>query len=149
MLYKETMNQEPENNNVAFYAVLNTHVSKCERTEYSLKEDLDSRLNSTNDYDTNEIFSAGKKMPKGKGHVTHGRALRDAISHKKYTINNNPNDPKITFANNEYGYDFTETFAKEDFIEYIKSTDMLYRIMFIMQSLMILCVLLYESVDLR
>ena len=147
-MYKEIMKQDPEKNNVALYAVLNAHVSKCEKIEYSLKKDLESKLGNTDNFDTEEMFSIGEKMPKGKEYVTHGRALRDTISHTKYTIDNNPDDSKITFANNEYGYDFTETFSKEDFIEYIKSTDMLYRIMFVMQSLMILCVLLHESVDL-
>lgn len=152
-MYKEIINQNPETNNVVLYAVFFVHVLKTEKIEYPLKLDLESYLNSTNQYDIDEIFSTGEKMPNTKSKtkfVTHGRALRDAIAHKKFTIQNKGNKKQIIFENIDikFGYSFKETFTVDEFLHYIKSNDMLYRMMFMMQSQIILSTLLHESVDL-
>ena len=77
-------------------------------------------------------------------------ASRDAIAHKKFTIQNKGNKKQIIFENIDikFGYSFKETFTVDEFLHYIKSNDMLYRMMFMMQSQIILSTLLHESVDL-
>lgn len=149
-MYKEIIKQNPEINDVVLYAIFYAHILKTEKIEFPLKADMDLYHEAIKNYDTDMIFSVGKKMEntgKKTGYVTHGRSLRDALSHKKFRIESHENKKYIIFANNEYGYDFTETFAVSEFLHYVQSTDMLYRLMFMMQNLMIMCTLLHESIS--
>ena len=64
---------------------------------------------------------------KGNGWKTDARAIRDALSHNKYTLDVNDNSWTITFDNTEFGYDFHKSFTHSEFYKYMNHTDTIYR----------------------
>jgi len=151
-MYKEILNQNPQTDVVSLYALLFVHILKTEKIEYPMRLDLSKHLGSEHQFDLEEIFSAGEKISNTKsdtGFKTRGRATRDAIAHKKFRIQEKEGQKQIVFENTDHGYNFRESFTVDGFIDYIQMTDMLFRMMFMMQDLIVLSTLLHTLLDSR
>lgn len=146
-MYKQVIKAVPISNDVALYAVFYMHILKREKIEYALSSDLEAFRTHIPTIDLESMFSVGEKMKKGKGFVTHGKAIRDALSHKKYQIIVKNGKKYIQFGNNEKGYDFIETWSVDEFLQFVQTTDFMYRTMFMLQKLIFFMTLLHESTD--
>lgn len=112
------------------YSVFYIHILKTEMIEYSFLEQFKIILKEFNliqEYDPEDIFSATNKVRKGSEWRTEARAIRDALSHNKYTLEVNDSSWKITFDNTESGYNFHKAFTNSEFYEYMNNTDTIYR----------------------
>ena len=149
-MYQELYDQHPEKNNAALYAAFYIHILTVEKIEYALQQDLHEYSTDIADFDIESMFSLGDKVKRNKSkskYVTRGRAIRDALAHKKFKIYNHDGQKYIAFENKDCGYDFQEQLTVAEFLEYVRGSNMLYRIMYIMQSLILLSALLHESLD--
>ena len=147
-MYQEIQEKQPEKHNAVLYAVFYIFILKVEKIEYALQQDfLDYSAHMTN-CDIEQMFSHGNKVECAKRrskYATHGRAIRDALAHKKFEICERDEQRYVVFNNKDHGYNFQESLTVDDFLTYVRGTDMLYRTMFMLQSLMLLCTLLHES----
>ena len=150
-MYQELYDQHPENDDIALYATFYMHIVIVEKIEYALQQDLRKSSADVAHFDIEHMFSFGNKVKKNtaaSGYVTRGRAIRDALAHKKFKICNQDEQKYIVFENKDHGYDFQEQLTVDEFLRYIHGNNMLYRIMYILQSLLLLSSLLHESLDL-
>ena len=150
-MYQELYDQHPENDDIALYATFYMHIVIVEKIEYALQQDLRKSSADVAHFDIEHMFSFGNKVKKNtaaSGYVTRGRAIRDALAHKKFKICNQDEQKYIVFENKDHGYDFQEQLTVDEFLRYIHGSNMLYRIMYILQSLLLLSSLLHESLDL-
>lgn len=149
-MYSEILNQNPQTDVISLYALLFVHILKTEKIEYPIQQDLSSHLGSGHQFDLEGIFSSGEKIPNTKsdtGFKTRGRAIRDAIAHKKFRIREKGGQKQIVFENADHGYSFRESFMVDDFICYLQMTDVLFRMMFMIQDLIVLSTLLHTLLD--
>lgn len=149
-MYQELYDQHPEKNDTALYAAFYIHILTVEKIEYALQQDLQEYSADIAGFDIESMFSLGNKVKRNEGrskYVTRGRAIRDALAHKKFKIYNHDGQKHIAFENKDHGYDFQEQLTVDKFLEYVRGSNMLYRIMYIMQSLMLLSALLHESLN--
>lgn len=112
------------------FSIFYIHILKTEVIEYSFLEQFKNLLkefNLTQKYDAEDIFSATNKVLKGNEWKTEARAIRDALSHNKYTLEVKDSSWKIIFDNSENGYDFKKTFTNLEFYKYMNDTDIIYR----------------------
>lgn len=125
-------------NNANLYCLFYAHILRTETAEYAYRKQFYKNLKKVNldkKYDANEIFSASNKVSKAEkknkqwvpGWTTDGRAIRDALTHYRYTITRNGSSLKIKFDNQEYGYDFHQSYTKEEFIKLMNDIDALYK----------------------
>ena len=147
---QELHDQHPENNNVALYATFYMHILTVEKIEYALQGDLQKYSTDITNFDIEHMFSFKNKINRNEvksKYVTQGRAIRDALAHKKFKICDQNGQKHIVFENKDHGYDFHEQLTVDAFLSYVRGSNMLYKIMYIMQSLMLLYSLLRESLD--
>ena len=148
---QELDDQHPEKNNIALYATFYIHIVTVEKIEYALQQDLQEYSADIADFDIESMFSLGDKVKRKRGkfkYVTRGRAMRDALAHKKFKIDSHGEQKHIAFENKDCGYDFQEQLTVDEFLEYVRGSNMLYKIMYTLQSFMLLSTLLRESLDL-
>ena len=148
---QELDDQHPEKNNIALYATFYIHIVTVEKIEYALQQDLQEYSADIADFDIESMFSLGDKVKRKRGkfkYVTRGRAMRDALAHKKFKIDSHGGQKHIAFENKDCGYDFQEQLTVDEFLEYVRGSNMLYKIMYTLQSFMLLSTLLRESLDL-
>jgi len=111
------------------YALFYAHILKVETVEYSLKTQLEQLLkkfNIFNKYDTAQIFSVRNKIPKKNEFRTDVRAIRDALTHHKYTLEDS-NTVTIHFINDKNGYNFNQKYTSDEFLQFMADTELLYR----------------------
>ena len=83
-MYQEILNEQPEKNNIALFAVFYIFILKVEKIEYALQKDFSKYSAHMTDCDIESMFSLGKKVKRidSNGsvtrYVTRGRAIRDA-----------------------------------------------------------------------
>lgn len=112
------------------YSVFYIHILKTEVIEYSFLEQFKNLLKEFDviqEYDPEDIFSATNKVRKGNEWKTEAKAIRDALSHNKYTLEIGDSSWKVIFDNTEKGYDFKKTFTNSEFYKYMNNTDTIYR----------------------
>ena len=147
VMYQELYRQHSEKNSTALYATFYIHIVTVEKIEYALQKDLQKYSNDIVCFDIEQMFSLGSKVKYGSGYVTRGRAIRDALAHKKFRIRDHDGQKYIIFENTTDKYDFQEQLTVDEFLTYVRGSNMLYRMMYIMQSLMLLSTLLHESLN--
>jgi hypothetical protein len=110
-------------------ALLPTHVGRSEKIEYSMAKQINdaiARFNLTG-YDVKFMCSVQNKVrntQEPNGWRTDVRAIRDAISHFRYSIEKS----KIEFSNNTHGYSYHKTFSDEEFYHFFDLHTLLYKL---------------------
>lgn len=125
----DKFNQNPSEKTY-LYAIFYAHILRTETAEYSFRkhlEDLLVRYGLDAKYDANEIFSVEKKVAKGKEYRTDARAIRDALGHYQYTIDDVYGSWEIKFHNTDEGYNYNRIFGKTEFLRFMEDTDALYK----------------------
>ena len=121
---------DPQNLLVA-HALLNAHVARTESIEYVMKKILDRAIHTfglSNKYDSTWLCSVKSQIQKGEDWRSDVRAIRDAVSHKRYRVTSDQNGWKVTFSNTEGGYHFLQTYNHSDFIHFFDQHTLLYKI---------------------
>jgi hypothetical protein len=97
-------------------SILLVLIIRVEAHEYEIGNMLASAKKHINpfNYDTQEILSVKSKVQKGSGWRTDTRAIRDAVSHAKFTIDKRDGRYVIHFKNTEGGYNFEKIFTETD-----------------------------------
>lgn len=124
-----SINSNP-NEDSLIYAVFYNFITLVESAEYAFRQDFGDLLNLyglDSKYDASEIFSVDGKVSMNTKFRTDGRAVRDALGHFKFEIQNSGNNMVIKFKNNEKGYNFVKTFKKIEFLEFVQNTYLLYK----------------------
>ncbi len=109
-------------------ALLQTHVGRSEKIEYSMAKQINdaiSRFNLT-DYDVKFMCSVKNKVRNTQepdGWRTDVRAIRDSIAHFRYHIEGN----KIEFNNITHGYNYHKIFSDEEFYHFFDLHTLLYK----------------------
>lgn len=105
------MRNRPITNRTEMEGVLQTHVRETETLQYAFLNMI------TNDISNNimELFSIDTPIQKNTKLVTDSTAIRDAISHSKYTLTDN----EVIFNNTEHGYNFQKTFTYDEFKKFM------------------------------
>lgn len=124
-----SINSNP-NEDSLIYAVFYNFITLVETAEYAFRQDFEDLLNLyglDSKYDASEIFSVDGKVSMNTKFRTDGRAVRDALGHFKFEIQNSGNYMIIKFENHEKGYNFVKTFKKIEFLEFVQNTYLLYK----------------------
>lgn len=131
--YREVVEQYKKNQDdkTTIYALFYVHILKTETLEHAFikqfKEIL-SNFNIINNYDPEEIFSATQKYTKSNGWRTDARAIRDCLGHNLFKLDFNGRQfNKISFTATRQGLEFQEIFTRNEFIQFLNNTDLLYR----------------------
>lgn len=105
------MRNRPISNRTEMEGVLQTHVRETETLQHAFMNMI------KNDLSTNimELFSIDLPIQKNTKWVTDSTAMRDAISHSKYTLSDN----EIIFHNDKHGYNFQRTFTYDEFKKFM------------------------------
>lgn len=122
--------KDPKNLLVA-HALLNAHVARTESIEYVINKILERAIQTfglSDKYDTASLCSVKSKVPKGGDWRSDVRAIRDAVSHKRYNIISDQYDWTVTFSNTNGGYHFTQTYNRNEFIRFFDQHTLLYKI---------------------
>lgn len=121
---------DPQNLLVA-HALLNAHVARTESIEYVMKRILERAIHTfglSDSYDTASLCSVTRKVPKGVDWRSDVRAIRDAVSHKRYRVTSDQNGWTVAFSNTEGGYHFLQTYSRSEFIHFFDHHTLLYKI---------------------
>lgn len=105
------MRNKPITNRTEMEGVLQMHVRETETLQYAF---MDMIKNDTSK-DVIELFSIDAPIQRNTKWVTDSTAVRDAISHSKYTLTDN----EVIFNNTEHGYDFQRTFTYDEFKKFM------------------------------
>ena len=115
---------------ISIYALFFINNLRTEVIEFSFVQQLRNLLREMGldaEYDPEEIFSATDKVAKGNQWRTDARAIRDALSHNKFSIEILDLTWNLEFNNTEEGYNFHRSFTRNEFRKFITDTDFLYR----------------------
>ena len=113
------------------YSLFYLHILNTESLGYALLNQFTELLNEYkfNDiYDPIAIFSVNEKIPRGENFVTDVKAVRDAAAHFKYEILDENGLVKIHFKNYDKGYKFDKIFSEEEFLIFLKNSEILYEV---------------------
>ena len=105
------MRNRPITNRTEMEGVLQTHVRETETLQYAFM----NMIKNDTSKDVIELFSIDAPIQKNTKWVTDSTAIRDAISHSKYTLTDN----EVIFNNTEHGYDFQRTFTYDEFKKFM------------------------------
>jgi len=131
--YRDVSNIIAGNTNddiISIYAIFFIHNLRTEVIEFSFVQQLRNLLREMDlesQYVPEEIFSATDKVAKGNQWRTDARAIRDALSHNKFSIEILDSTWNLEFNNTEEGYNFHRLFTRNEFRKFITDTDFLYR----------------------
>lgn len=140
-IYSKTVKRFKENKSdiVYFYALLYSHVTRHEVIEEEIKTHLTENIQRAGlekKFNLNDMFYVNKKVPRWNKETTDVKAVRDALSHLKYEIIRLDGDWKLHFCNNDYGYNFNEEIARDDFTKFVYDLEILYKSMFVLSIIL-------------
>ena len=121
--------QNPNDLTVAS-ALLNTHVARTEAIEYVMYKIIDNAVKTfslESKYNVAQLCSVTTKVRKGNEWRSDIRAIRDAVSHKKYTLSDGQPGWILTFNNSDHGYNFTKVYKGRDFIHFFDKHTLLFK----------------------
>jgi hypothetical protein len=111
-IVEAVLNQRPKNI-LAIISFLLVLIIRVEAHEYEIKNMIKTARKYTKiNYDIEELLSVNSKVQKGNGWRSDVRAIRDAVSHAHFTVNNVSNGYTIHFKNTEEGYNFDRIFSE-------------------------------------
>ena len=115
-----------QSNILSLTSILLVLVIRVEAHEYEIEKMIIKAKKYTNlDFDIQEILSVTSKVAKGKAWRSDTRAIRDAISHAKFSITQIKNDHILNFNNKEQGYNFVKSFMKKEMLFFYQDYDRL------------------------
>lgn len=100
-------------------ALVMTHIRQTEKIQYPLIKPL-KQLSNHVEYDLESLFSINDKIRKGDKHVTESKAIRDAVSHSNYKINEKNSQVQLIFENKGHGYDFSQKYSLKEFYNLVQ-----------------------------
>ena len=129
-------------NQTNLFALFYFHVLRVDTFEKTIKTPLAKLLKTyeVKSYDLEDIFSTKHKIKTKDGkYITDIRAIRNCLSHFKFEIFDNTDEWKIHFksgddVNDKIYYD--ELFSKEQFVEFLNNSNILYQSQFMLTSLL-------------
>lgn len=115
-IVEAVLNQQPKNI-LAIISFLLALIIRVEVHEYEINNMIKTAKKYTKiNYDIDELLSVHSKVKKRNGWRSDARAIRDAVSHAHFTINNVSTGYKIHFKNTEEGYNFDRIFSEKDIL---------------------------------
>jgi len=134
---KDTQNQSN------LFALFYFHVIRVDAFEDSIKNPLKKLLEKyelNQKYDVEEIFSVKQKVKrKDNRYITDIRAVRNFLAHFQFEILDNQDEWKIHFKSGDSPKDkiiFDETFSKEQLVEFLNNSNILYQSQFMLTLLL-------------
>jgi len=131
-----------------FYAFFFSHILYNEIIEYTFNKQLSDVIHTCGlHYDPAEILSIKEKVQHINRHtkkleyVTDSKAIRDALAHKHFKIENNH---KLIFKNFEYGYNFTKEMTIKEFLIFLQNSSLLYKSIFVILMILISFIIIKE-----
>lgn len=129
---------ENKNEVIHLYALFYAHILKTEVIEAAFRQQLEyffkeirKRESTANlNFLPCEIFSISSQVLKGNALRTDARAIRDSLTHLQYDLKFINDSWEIHFLNFEDGYNFDRIFGRDDFLEFLDLTDLLYKCTF-------------------
>src|SRR5215208_1316856 len=122
-IVEAVLNQRPKNI-LAITGFLLALIIRVEAHEYEIKNMIRTAKKYTKiNYDIEELLSVHSKVQKGDGWRSDARAIRDAVSHAHFTINNLSAGVTIHFKNTEEGYNFDRILSEKDILLFYQDYD--------------------------
>ena len=114
-------------NLLSMTSILLAIVIRVEAHEYEIQNMIAIGKNYVDlNYDIQEMCSVESKVQKGSEWRSDTRAIRDAVSHAHFTINDTGNGYyEIHFKNFEQGYRFDKTFTQKELLYFYQDYDRL------------------------
>jgi undecaprenyl pyrophosphate synthase len=107
-------------------SILLALVIRVEAHEYEIENMIKKAKKYTKlNFDIQEILSVTSKVAKGDRWKSDSRAIRDAISHAKFSITQIKKGHILSFSNNEQGYNFVKNFTKSQMMLFYQDFDRL------------------------
>lgn len=123
---EQSILDDQQSNILSLTSILLALIIRVEAHEYEIENMITKAKKYTSlDFDIQEILSITSKVAKGKGWKSDSRAIRDAISHANFSINEIKKDHILDFSNKEQGYNFVKIFTKREMMHFYQDYDRL------------------------